>query len=153
MNVIGTWRLVRAVSRDGSGNELPAPYGGHPAGRVMLGADGSRLPCVLSSDATCTRYGHRGITRSDADLGPPVAVEVARTGDLARKVLVSPIDGDCDAGGAACDGVTCDADEGAADEGADACVPDDSAREAITEAASPAAALLSARDASFDRNA
>jgi hypothetical protein len=38
-NVIGTWRLVRAVSRDQNGNELPAPYGGHATGRVMLGAD------------------------------------------------------------------------------------------------------------------
>ena len=29
-SVIGTWRLVRAVARDADGNELPAPYGGHP---------------------------------------------------------------------------------------------------------------------------
>ena len=39
-SVIGTWRLVRAVSRDGNGNALPVPYGGHASGRVVLGADG-----------------------------------------------------------------------------------------------------------------
>src|SRR4051794_9856412 len=42
-SVFGTWRLVRAVSLDGDGSELPAPYGGHPAGRVMLGADGRMM--------------------------------------------------------------------------------------------------------------
>ena len=42
-NVFGTWRLVRAVSRDGAGNELPTPYGGHPMGRVALGADGRMM--------------------------------------------------------------------------------------------------------------
>jgi hypothetical protein len=43
ISVHGTWRLVRAVARDADGNELPAPYGGHPAGRVMLGADGRMM--------------------------------------------------------------------------------------------------------------
>ena len=43
INVTGTWRLVRAVSRDGNGNELPAPYGGHPMGRVVLSADGRMM--------------------------------------------------------------------------------------------------------------
>jgi hypothetical protein len=42
-SVFGTWRLVRAVARDGVGKELPAPYGGHPSGRVMLGADGRMM--------------------------------------------------------------------------------------------------------------
>ena len=42
-SVVGTWRLVRAVARDADGNELPTPYGGHPAGRVMLGADGRMM--------------------------------------------------------------------------------------------------------------
>ena len=42
-SVVGTWRLVRAVSRDGDGNELPLPYGGHGTGRVMLGADGRMM--------------------------------------------------------------------------------------------------------------
>jgi hypothetical protein len=42
-NVIGTWRLVKAVARDASGKELPAPYGGYPMGRVVLGADGRMM--------------------------------------------------------------------------------------------------------------
>ena len=45
-SVTGTWRLVRAVSRDGTGQELPAPYGGHGMGRVVLEADG-RMMAVL----------------------------------------------------------------------------------------------------------
>jgi hypothetical protein len=44
--VVGTWRLVRAESRDGDGNVLPVPYGGHGMGRVVLGADG-RMMAVL----------------------------------------------------------------------------------------------------------
>ncbi len=46
VTVTGTWRLVRAVSRDGDGRELPVPYGGHGMGRVVLGADG-RMMAVL----------------------------------------------------------------------------------------------------------
>jgi len=45
-NVIGTWRMVRAMARDGDGNELPAPYGGQPMGRVVLGADGRMMALV-----------------------------------------------------------------------------------------------------------
>jgi hypothetical protein len=41
--IFGTWRLVRAVAHDANGNELPAPYGGYPAGRVMLGTDGRMM--------------------------------------------------------------------------------------------------------------
>ena len=48
-NVIGTWKLVRAVSRDGNGKELPAPYGGHPMGRVVLGSDGRMM--AMTGDA------------------------------------------------------------------------------------------------------
>ena len=44
--VTGTWRLVKAVSRDAAGQALPAPYGGHGMGRVVLGADG-RMMAVL----------------------------------------------------------------------------------------------------------
>jgi hypothetical protein len=43
MTVTGTWRLMRAVSRDGNGNELPPPYGGHPVGRVVLSSDGRMM--------------------------------------------------------------------------------------------------------------
>lgn len=43
MNVTGTWRLVRALAFDANGNPLPTPYGGHPMGRVVLGADGRMM--------------------------------------------------------------------------------------------------------------
>ena len=33
-SVAGTWRLMRAVARDGDGKELPTPYGGHGMGLV-----------------------------------------------------------------------------------------------------------------------
>ena len=85
MNVIGTWRLVRAVSRDGNGGELPAPYGGQPAGRVMLGADGRMM--AMTGDARteipgggkreystyCGNYAYDGkqlITKVDAASDP-----------------------------------------------------------------------------------
>ncbi len=45
-SVAGTWRLVRAVSHDENGNELPPPYSGHGMGRVVLSADG-RMMAVL----------------------------------------------------------------------------------------------------------
>ena len=45
-SVVGTWRLVRAVSRDQDGNEGPAPYGGHGMGRVVLGADGRMMAVI-----------------------------------------------------------------------------------------------------------
>ncbi len=37
-SVVGTWRLVRSVSRNAEGKELPAAYGGHPMGRVVCSA-------------------------------------------------------------------------------------------------------------------
>ena len=46
VNVIGMWRLVRAVAKAADGSVLPVPYGGHGAGRVMLGNDG-RMMAVL----------------------------------------------------------------------------------------------------------
>ena len=42
-NIAGTYRLVKAVARDGNGNPLPPPYNGNPAGRVVLGADGRMM--------------------------------------------------------------------------------------------------------------
>jgi hypothetical protein len=39
----GTYRLVKAIARDAAGNLLPTPYGGHPLGRVALGADGRMI--------------------------------------------------------------------------------------------------------------
>lgn len=50
--VTGTWRLVRAVSRDGNGRELPEPYGGHGMGRVVLDK-GGRMMAVLC-DGRCS---------------------------------------------------------------------------------------------------
>ena len=47
--VTGTWRLVKAVSRDGNGNDLPTPYGGHGSGRVVLGADGRMMAVLCDS--------------------------------------------------------------------------------------------------------
>lgn len=85
MNVIGTWRLVKAVSRDADGRELPAPYGGKPMGRVALGADG-RMTAVICDgrkdipageqreySSYCGNYtydGTRLVTRVDAASDP-----------------------------------------------------------------------------------
>ena len=38
--IVGTWRLVRAVSRDGEGRERSPPYDGQGIGRIVFGADG-----------------------------------------------------------------------------------------------------------------
>src|ERR1700761_5514471 len=45
-SVTGTWRLVKAISQDAEGRELPVPYGGQPMGRLALGADG-RMAAVI----------------------------------------------------------------------------------------------------------
>ncbi len=45
-SVYGTWRLVRAIARDGDGKELPAPYAGHGMGRVMLSPEGRMMAVV-----------------------------------------------------------------------------------------------------------
>ena len=49
-DITGTYRLVRAVAKDGAGNTLPVPYGGNPLGRVVLGADGRMI--ALTCDAS-----------------------------------------------------------------------------------------------------
>ena len=49
-DIHGTYRLVKAVSRDAKGNLLPPPYGGNSLGRVVLGADGRMI--ALTCDAT-----------------------------------------------------------------------------------------------------
>jgi hypothetical protein len=49
-DINGTYRLVKAVARDASGNLLPPPYGGNPLGHVVLGADGRMI--ALTCDAT-----------------------------------------------------------------------------------------------------
>jgi hypothetical protein len=35
-SIVGTWKLVRAVARDGSGATLPEPYRGKGIGRVTF---------------------------------------------------------------------------------------------------------------------
>jgi hypothetical protein len=84
-SVIGTWRLVRSVSRDGNGSELPLPYGGHGTGRVMLGADGRMMAVTCDGrreihgggkreySSYCGNYtfdGKQLITRVDAASDP-----------------------------------------------------------------------------------
>jgi hypothetical protein len=84
-SVHGTWRLVRAVARDADGKELPAPYGGHPMGRVMLGADGRMMAVTCDGrreipggakreyGSYCGNYtfdGKQLITRVDAAADP-----------------------------------------------------------------------------------
>jgi hypothetical protein len=58
-SVTGTWRLVRAISRDGDGKELPAPYGGHPAGRVVLGSDGRMMAVTCDGRREIPGQGRR----------------------------------------------------------------------------------------------
>jgi Lipocalin-like domain len=43
MNIIGTWRLVRAEAFDADGKPRPAPYGNAPLGRVMLTGKGRMM--------------------------------------------------------------------------------------------------------------
>jgi hypothetical protein len=51
-DIAGSYRLVKAVARDAAGKLLPAPYGGNPLGRVVLGADGRMIAvtCDASPD-------------------------------------------------------------------------------------------------------
>ena len=84
-SVVGTWRLVRAASRDQNGNALLAPYGGHPSGRVVLGADGRMMAVTCDGrreipgggkreySSYCGNYtfdGKQLITRVDASSDP-----------------------------------------------------------------------------------
>jgi hypothetical protein len=43
MDIVGTWRLVRAEAFDAEGKPQPAPYGGTPLGRLILGANGRMM--------------------------------------------------------------------------------------------------------------
>ena len=84
-NVIGTWRLVKAVARDAEGREMPLPYGGNAIGRVVLGADGRMVAVICDSRkeipsgeqreyaSYCGNYtfdGNRLVTRVDAAADP-----------------------------------------------------------------------------------
>ncbi len=48
-NIVGTWRLVRAVARDPNGNALPAPYDGQGLGRIVFSADGRMAVMMIDA--------------------------------------------------------------------------------------------------------
>jgi len=45
-SIIGTWKLVAAAARDGTGNPLPSPYGPKAMGRVIFNADGRMMAVI-----------------------------------------------------------------------------------------------------------
>lgn len=84
-SIVGTWKLVRATARDGSGAPLPEPYGGRAIGRVTFTADGrmqsvvcdgrKEMPAGETRDYSsyCGNYtfdGTRLVTRVDAASEP-----------------------------------------------------------------------------------
>ncbi len=95
--IVGTWKMVDAVSKDASGKVLPKPYGPKGMGLVTLNADG-RMMAVLCDgrntlpDGTardyasyCGNYTFDGktlVTRVDASSAARLAVG----GDQVRKV-------------------------------------------------------------------
>lgn len=48
-DIVGTWRLVRAVARDAAGNALPLPYDGQGMGRIVITADGRMSVMMIDS--------------------------------------------------------------------------------------------------------
>ena len=83
--IVGTWKLVRASAKDGSGKTLPEPYGGKGIGRVVFTADGrmqsvvcdgrKELPAGIARDYSSyagnyTFDGTRLVTRVDAASDP-----------------------------------------------------------------------------------
>jgi hypothetical protein len=84
-SIVGTWKLVRATAKDGSGAPLPEPYGGKGIGRVTFTADGrmqsvvcdgrKELPAGVARDYSsyCGNYTFDGktlTTRVDASSDP-----------------------------------------------------------------------------------
>lgn len=96
-SIVGTWKVVDAISRDAQGKELPKPYGPKGMGIVTLNAEG-RMMAVLCDgrpqlpDGTkreyasyCGNYTFDGttlITKVDASASARIAVG----GDQIRKV-------------------------------------------------------------------
>jgi hypothetical protein len=82
-SIVGTWKLVRAVARDGSGATLPEPYGGKGIGRVTFTADGrmqsmvcdgrKEMPAGVARDYSsyCGNYTFDGTRLGDAGPGRP----------------------------------------------------------------------------------
>jgi hypothetical protein len=84
-SMVGTWKLVKAAAKDGSGNPLPEPYGGKAIGRVTFTADGRMQSVVCDGrkemppgevrdyNSYCGNYtfdGTRLVTRVDAASDP-----------------------------------------------------------------------------------
>jgi len=47
--LVGTWRCVRAVSRDDTGKELAPPYDGQGLGRIVFTADGRMAVMMIDN--------------------------------------------------------------------------------------------------------
>jgi hypothetical protein len=84
-SIVGTWKLVHATAKDGSGAPLPEPYGGKGIGRVTFTAEGrmqavvcdgrKEMPAGVARDYSsyCGNYtfdGSRLVTRVDAASDP-----------------------------------------------------------------------------------
>jgi hypothetical protein len=84
-SIVGTWKLVRATARDGTGAALPEPYGGNGIGRVTFTAEGRMQSVVCDGrrempsgqtrdyNSYCGNYtfdGARLVTRVDAASDP-----------------------------------------------------------------------------------
>ena len=84
-SIVGPWKQVRAVARDGRGAALPETYGGKGIGRVTFAADGrmqsmmcdgrKEMPAGVARDNSshCGNYtfdGTRLVTRVDAASDP-----------------------------------------------------------------------------------
>ncbi len=84
-SIVGTWKLVRATAKDGSGAVLPEPYGGKGIGRVTFTAEGrmqavvcdgrKEMPAGVARDYSSyagnyTFDGARLVTRVDAASDP-----------------------------------------------------------------------------------
>ena len=50
-SIVGTWRLVGAVSRDPDGRNLPLPYGPQAIGRIVFTADNRVIATVPTGKA------------------------------------------------------------------------------------------------------
>ena len=96
-NLVGTWKVVGATSRDANGNSLPQPYGPKGMGLVTLNADGRMMAVLCDGRAElpegtrrdyasyCGNYTFDGmtlVTKVDASSGGRIAIG----SDQVRKV-------------------------------------------------------------------
>jgi hypothetical protein len=83
--LVGTWRFVRSVSRDGDGKELTPPYDGQGMGRIVITPDGRMAVMMIDGrkdipagekreySGYCGRYTYDGkqlVTHVDAAPDP-----------------------------------------------------------------------------------